>query len=500
MGELTDDYTDSAREVAGKFRYDADKKGQNERAMMNFSVEGSKIAKEGITVVRSIARKITITILPCNKAAVAEMVAVQPGNPKKSAIDELFKTEAVEIEILNIDSNSKLWDLLKKEDPNKHAAKLGIKPFNKNAFGGQSPDNQMGSAIGGTGAPSSAGGLLNSEKMAKAAPKLPAAIPKPHERGSQIGLTSGGHGVFSHGMVGDYGHFSHKDHSEAAAAHQKVSDASTDPKVKMHHANKAKLHGARSNTMQVQGQARTDRANKLKTTASAPSGPAKTLHHPDLSGKIKPPGPTEKSEMKKALEAGSGLAGPANLSQGAALGKEELDKKMQKAGTSGMDPQSGNDPGASRINKPLRSKDSRVQVLNPKTVVKSEELRKDAANPKLAPKDAKVKQLQSQVDAGTYKPDATKIGTAMLGHPEKPLKGTKVQKSEWLQRAETEYASWNKREQFEQFMHKRLPMLTRGEIQVIGQTMLLQKSMKQEKLLKDFYNPSGGSALGKSKK
>jgi hypothetical protein len=34
-----------------------------------------------------------------------------------------------------------------------------------------------------------------------------------------------------------------------------------------------------------------------------------------------------------------------------------------------------------------------------------------------------------------------------------------------------------------------MPTLTRAEIQVIGQTMLLQKSLKQEKLLKDFYNP-----------
>src|ERR1700677_1930376 len=94
MGELLDDYSDSAREVAGKFRYDADH--SNERNMMNFSIEGSKISKEGITVSRSIARKVTITILPCNKVAVAEMVAVDPAKPKKNAVDELFKTEAVE--------------------------------------------------------------------------------------------------------------------------------------------------------------------------------------------------------------------------------------------------------------------------------------------------------------------------------------------------------------------------------------------------------------------
>ena len=58
-----------------------------------------------------------------------------------------------------------------------------------------------------------------------------------------------------------------------------------------------------------------------------------------------------------------------------------------------------------------------------------------------------------------------------------------------LQRAELEYTTWTKREEFEAFMKSRMPTLTRAEIQVIGQTMLLQKSLKQEKLLKDFYNP-----------
>jgi anti-sigma28 factor (negative regulator of flagellin synthesis) len=49
-------------------------------------------------------------------------------------------------------------------------------------------------------------------------------------------------------------------------------------------------------------------------------------------------------------------------------------------------------------------------------------MEKDAKDPKLAPRDRKVKQLQSQIDAGTYKPDAGKIAGAMLQHPEKPLK------------------------------------------------------------------------------
>lgn len=41
-------------------------------------------------------------------------------------------------------------------------------------------------------------------------------------------------------------------------------------------------------------------------------------------------------------------------------------------------------------------------------------LEKDAADPKFAPKEVKVKQLKAQVDAGTYKPDSKKIADKMV--------------------------------------------------------------------------------------
>lgn len=43
-----------------------------------------------------------------------------------------------------------------------------------------------------------------------------------------------------------------------------------------------------------------------------------------------------------------------------------------------------------------------------------EELEKDAVNPALAPKEVKIKKLQAQIDAGTYKPDPKKIADKML--------------------------------------------------------------------------------------
>lgn len=49
-----------------------------------------------------------------------------------------------------------------------------------------------------------------------------------------------------------------------------------------------------------------------------------------------------------------------------------------------------------------------------------EELEKDAANPALAPKEVKVKQLKAQIDAGTYKPDPKKIADKMLKEDTSP--------------------------------------------------------------------------------
>jgi hypothetical protein len=49
-----------------------------------------------------------------------------------------------------------------------------------------------------------------------------------------------------------------------------------------------------------------------------------------------------------------------------------------------------------------------------KVIMKEEEMEKDAANPALAPKEVKVKKLQAQIDAGTYKPDPKKIADKML--------------------------------------------------------------------------------------
>lgn len=189
MGELMDDYKDSAKEVAGMFRYDNDKREQNERNVMNFSIEGAKIDKQGIDIVKSIARKVTITVLPCNKAAIAEMVPAQGKQPKDD-IDSLFKTEpTIEIE------------LIKSED--------------------------MGKFL---------------ESLKKNAPHLKLAPPPPDARGTQIGKTRSGQTVHSHEKIHNYQGFSGQDHKDAANLHYGAIKSGGDPKMNQHHMGRMKLH------------------------------------------------------------------------------------------------------------------------------------------------------------------------------------------------------------------------------------------------------------------
>lgn len=59
----------------------------------------------------------------------------------------------------------------------------------------------------------------------------------------------------------------------------------------------------------------------------------------------------------------------------------------------------------------------------------------------------------------------------------------KKKKKKWLERAVQEYATWGKREEFRTFMSEKMPHLTKGEIDAIGQTLALKKAMEAEEVL-----------------
>jgi hypothetical protein len=65
---------DGARNVAALLRYDNRDKGEKARRLISFSIEGGKIDKKGMTVTKSIARDLALTIKHCNKMCIAEIV------------------------------------------------------------------------------------------------------------------------------------------------------------------------------------------------------------------------------------------------------------------------------------------------------------------------------------------------------------------------------------------------------------------------------------------
>lgn len=75
----------------------------------------------------------------------------------------------------------------------------------------------------------------------------------------------------------------------------------------------------------------------------------------------------------------------------------------------------------------------------------------------------------------------------------------KMKKKELLMRAEQAYKAWAKKEQFENFMAKHLPGLTKGEVQAVGQTLVLRKSLRAEKKLAKMVTDQGQDSWIKKK-
>lgn len=109
-GELFDHVGhSSAEDVAAMLKYDQSSDRKKTKALVNFSIEGSTLKKEGSTIKKCIARKVTITITPCNKMAFAEYMEPPKNKNKtmknpdnaKEILDKFKKNERIEAEILS---------------------------------------------------------------------------------------------------------------------------------------------------------------------------------------------------------------------------------------------------------------------------------------------------------------------------------------------------------------------------------------------------------------
>jgi hypothetical protein len=376
MGRLLDDKKESAKEVAALMLDDA--QNPHEPQMLGFSIEGAKINKEGMTITRSIARKVTITNMPANKTCVAEMVPSAKRSAKNDP-ESLFKGE---IELFT--PSDKYLEFLSKKE--------------------QDMEKDVG-----TGGGAFIGDSLAMGELAKSAPSW---------------THTGG------------GNFSHPEHGIVSVAKQPSGEFHV-----RHNGAMAGL-GGQKGSFPTAAAAGAHAGNYMRAV-----GQKKVL------APISRPSPTT---FGKSLEAGSGMAAPGALTQGAALGKEEIDGKMKKAGFGGG---IGIISGAVSGNVP-KGKTAAVGTAMNTVVGKS--MKKDVG-----------------LEGG--------MGT--MGLSEKT-------KSTWLARAEEAYNTWEKREHFENFMKAKMPHLTKGEIKAIGQTLALKKSVEAEKTMSKMFS----SYFGKSKK
>ena len=371
MGRLFDDKKESSKECAAVFLDDMEH--PEERPMLGFSIEGSKVDKQGIIVTKSIARKITITNTNANKTCFAELV---PGPDAKSStddIDSIFKSEpshTIELMAKAEVPGSKLPSAHAPNTPSK-----GIKgaPGWSHTGGGNfsHPEHGIVSVV-------KEGGQFNVK------------------HGGALAGVGGKKGSFGSAKeagthVGDYIRSLGQGKTMAPSMHNRPSPQM----VGKSEMTKGMLGGMMSAGLPQES---TDKKNK------------RGLFNPDVD-KIQGRGmmvggmgmarSEKKGKLKKAMTAGSGMAAPANLSGGAALAPESMDKKMKKA--------------------------------------------------------------------------------------------------QWLARAEEAYNNWAKKEQFENFMAKHLPGLTKSEIVALGQTLALRKSLRAEKKLADMVTDQGQDSWVKKK-
>jgi hypothetical protein len=439
LGELFDDYTDSARTVAGLFRYDSDRRGKNERDVIGFSVEGAQLpgAKSGMTITRSIARKITITNFPCNKQAFAEMVPSTAKKPKDS-LDNIFKTESmVEIEIVKVENNPNILDLLKKEDIKKRVNNLTLKKDSMTANPGLSYG--ASNALGG-GAPSS--------------PSLACSESKPIKKALEAGsynvapnMLSGGAALGKENLVGT----------------KKAENGGVKPPKPSKNYQPGPAPSTNPGTVRVQDTTPKPWFPKtgIKTTKS----------EVDIRGR-------DEASTGPQQVLGQGKLGAAVKQNGTSLSGNQNNTKLTNPTTIKPPNMNREHDGRDRMtdrSKPMHSVSAATQ--------KSETIKKGAVTPQFGQKEHKIKNLQQEIDTAAYRPDPAQIDKKSSNRKPRP----QLKKSQWLMRAEEDYNKWEKREQFESFMKSRMPHLTKSEVKAIGQTMLFNKSMRLEKSL-DFQN------------
>lgn len=207
VGELFDDVGhEGAKDVAAMLRYDA--KNKHDKNIVNFSIEGHKLEKDGQNIVKAIARKCTITVQPCNHTAIAELL--EDGQNQKTDIASIFKSES-NVEILE-----------------------------KASYGTGGSKNAAGQWT--FGPPKQENPKTDKPAPAPKAAPAPQAAPAFAAKGSGLGATKSGKNLFTHNHPADYQGFSAADHHDAMNAHYNAAMNTKDPQMVNHHIQMSQKH------------------------------------------------------------------------------------------------------------------------------------------------------------------------------------------------------------------------------------------------------------------
>lgn len=371
MGRLFDDKKPSAKEVAALFKDDAEH--PEEQDIIGFSIEGSKISKTGSVVDRSIARRVTCTVVPCNKQCIAEVLPIV-DKVKSDDLSTLFKCE---MQLFSFEPS--YVELLEKKDA--HGEPLS-KPYSSEAQRRWAHTAAGKKALGGEA------GVHEWDEATKGK-KLPEKVGKKEDMKKDVGTGGGafiGSQLAMSEMKKDEAHGWSKPRTKPRGLdagvyllHPKLGTLSISkhPETGDYHVKHNKAH-----------------KGSFKTSKDT----AKFVHdYMNATGRGKVDMP-KSEDMNKALTAGSMMAAPGSLVGGAALGKESLERRSQNVNS-------------------LRKKE----------------------------------------------------------------------KSHWFNRADEAYQSWPDRENFREYMKKRMPHLADGEVDSIGRILALKKNRQREGQLSKMF-------------
>jgi hypothetical protein len=395
IGELFDDVGHSgAQDVAAFMRYDEKKRSEGAydptamRPVVNFSIQGGKLAKAGNVITASLARRISVTITPCNKVAEAEQykpeqMPEQPGKMSKisdmrSIVGKMFKAEEVQVEVLRKDeplAKAKIDEGKTREQ--KVAARqgrndrVGSTPvgwnrkgdmvaegrtkvtghrqpekgvhtatdnahgtaFRTSTGGEKGGKSVMGRSVRHTTATKDMPGVMNfrpsDRRTAQAKIDEARSLPKPNLPKSEV--------MAKAAPAGHIGQTSSGKHVMGTGSIHTYSDGFH----AQDHKEAADLHYTAANTIKEHRQknhhirqakahmAMLDRGAGPKWASKRFSGakPASEIKYVNIPGK----GRGENKDLTKALDAGSPSQAPGTLTGGAALQGAQVDKKMHKA-------------------------------------------------------------------------------------------------------------------------------------------------------------------------